>query len=93
MSTWRTQDHAEIMNWVEELGGFPATVIDTAEDDDMPGVLRIDFPDYSGEQTLQRISWDQFFEKFDEEDLDFLCQDETESHETSRFCKFVTHQE
>jgi hypothetical protein len=60
---------------------------------DEAGVLRIDFPDYSGEGTLERISWDDFFEKFDHEDLDFLYQDETAKGGTSRFCKFVRPEE
>ena len=54
------------------------------------GLLRIDFPDYSGGETLERISWDDFFDKFDKERLDFLYQDETAKGKTSRFCKFVT---
>jgi hypothetical protein len=88
----RTQDHNEIRHWVEERGGFPATVKSTSEDHE-PGLLRIDFPDYSGNETLKRIDWDSFFEKFDEEDLDFLHQDETAEGKTSRFCKFVAHDE
>ena len=86
----RTRDHDEIRQWVEERGGFPATVKATTEDHEL-GVLRIDFPDYSGAETLERIDWERFFEKFDREDLDFLHHDETAGGKTSRFCKFVTH--
>lgn len=84
----RTRDHSTIRNWVEKRGGFPATVKETMKGDH-PGLLRIDFPDYSGEGTLERIEWDDFFEKFDKEHLDFLYQDETAQGKTSRFCKFV----
>ncbi len=35
------------------------------------------------------ISWDEFFEKFDENNLAFLYQEELASGETSRFFKFV----
>jgi hypothetical protein len=85
----RTRDHDEIRHWVEERGGFPATVKATAEKDE-PGLLRIDFPDFTGGETLKRIDWESFFAKFDEEDLDFLHQDETAEGKTSRFCKFVS---
>ena len=51
------------------------------------GVLRIDFGE--AEEALEEISWDQFFEIFDENDLAFLHQDKTSSGGTSRFNKFV----
>jgi hypothetical protein len=84
----QTQDHETIRHWTEQRGGHPATVTAT-KDAEEAGVLRIDFPDYSGEDTLEQISWHDFFEKFDQEDLTFLYQEETESGNTSRFCKFV----
>lgn len=55
-------------------------------------VLRVDFPGYSGEDSLEEISWDEFFEKFDQENLEFLYQDETKDGGESRFCKFVSSQ-
>jgi hypothetical protein len=51
--------------------------------------LRIDFPDYSGAESLQRIDWDEFFEKFDEARLAFLHQDRTAGGKLSRFNKLV----
>jgi hypothetical protein len=89
-ATNRTKDHKTIRQWVEERGGFPATVAETKEGED-PGILRIDFPNYSGEDSLERISWEDFFQKFDKEDLWFLYQEETEQGETSRFCKFISN--
>lgn len=86
----RTTDHEKIKRWAEERGGKPATVKGTKEGDE-PGVLRIDFEGYSGEDTLEEISWDEFFEKFDEKNLEFLYQDETRDGEPSRFFKFVKH--
>jgi hypothetical protein len=87
--TKKTTDHDKIRKWVEERGGHPATVADTAEGDE-PGILRIDFPDYSGEDSLEEISWDAFFDKFEEKNLAFLYQDEMRSSEESRFFKFVS---
>lgn len=83
-----TIDHAAIRRWVEERGGKPARVKGTGDRDD-PGLLRIDFPGYSGDESLEQISWDEFFEKFDEKHLAFLFQDKLKSGETSRFFKFV----
>lgn len=85
----RTTDHDTIRQWVEERDGHPATVKGTGNGDE-PGVLRIDFPGYSGEESLQHISWDTFFDKFEDADLAFLYQDDMRSGETSRFFKFVS---
>lgn len=86
----RTQDHDKIRQWAEERGGRPATVTRTKASGE-PGVLRIDFEGYSGEDTLEEISWEEFFEKFDEKNLEFLYQEKTSSGEPSRFFKFVKH--
>lgn len=88
----RTTDHDTIRQWVEDRGGSPATVKATEKGDD-PGLLRINFPGYSGEGRLENISWDEFFKKFDEKNLAFLYQDETRDGETSRFWKFVSRED
>jgi hypothetical protein len=84
-----TTDHEEIRRWVEERGGWPAHVKGTGEDGD-PGVLRIDFPGYSGEDTLEPIPWDEWFRKFDEKNLAFVYQDKTASGEQSYFNELVS---
>jgi hypothetical protein len=82
-----TTDHNEIKKWVEARDGKPACVKGTGKKDD-PGILRIDFPG-GAEDKLEELSWDEFFEKFDESKLAFLHQDETSDGNTSRFFKFV----
>jgi hypothetical protein len=84
-----TTDHEKIKQWVEDRGGYPATVKDTGSKGE-PGILRIDFPGYSGEDSLERISWEDFFDKFEEKKLAFLYQDKMRSGEESRFFKFVS---
>src|SRR3954465_9799243 len=79
-----TTDHDEIRKWVEERGGFPATV-KTTESNGKPGILRIDYEGFSGEDRLEKISWEQFFEAFDENSLAFLYQDDKDS----RFSKLI----
>lgn len=86
-STKVTTDHEEIQQWVEERGGRPSRVKGTNEENGS-GVLVIDYPGYSGEETLEAITWDEFFEGFEENQLAFLYEDE----EKSRFSKLVSRE-
>ena len=88
-SSTTTTDHDEIRRWVEEHGGTPASVRGT-EGGDEAGVLRIDFPGGSGEDQLDHISWDEWFEKFEDNNLAFLYQQEKASGEDSTFFKLVS---
>jgi hypothetical protein len=82
-----TTDHDEIRNWVEERGGRPSRVKDTAGKDDEGGILRIDFGE--PEESLEKISWDDFFAVFEDRELAFLYQDEKAHGSKSYFCKLV----
>jgi hypothetical protein len=84
-----TIDHEEIQSWVEERGGHPAHVKRGSAKDDL-GILRIDFPGYSGGDSLERVEWDSWFEAFDANELAFLHQDQTEDHKVSRFNKLIS---
>ena len=77
-----TTNHEEIRRWVEERGGHPARVKDTE-------VLRIDYPGFSGEESLEEVTWEEFFDGFEKNKLAFLYQDTLESGETSRFSKLI----
>jgi hypothetical protein len=83
-----TTDHDDIRRWVEAHDGRPATVKGTGDGGE-PGVLRIDFPGGAGEDRLQPIDWDEWFAKFDEEDLAFLYQERKADGEDSTFFKLV----
>ena len=82
-----TTDHEEIRQWVEERDGHPAIVKGTEKGGS--AMLRIDYPGFSGEDRLEEITWDEFFEIFDENNLAFLYQDKTQDGGESRFSKFV----
>ena len=84
-----TNDHEEIRKWAEERGGKPSHVKSTGSSDEF-GILRIDFPGFSGEGSLEEITWDQFFEKFDEQGLSLIYQEETAGGERSNFNKLVS---
>lgn len=86
-----TTDHEEIRNWVESRGGHPASVKRTREGDGS-GILSIDFPGYKGAESLEPISWEEFFEQFDNRKLAFLYQEKTASGEESRFNKIVSRE-
>jgi hypothetical protein len=87
----QTTDHDKIRRWVEERGGKPAAVKGTGSGDD-PGVLRIDFPGYTGEEALRQITWAEFFDKFDKEKIAFLYQEETKDGNESRFSKLTNRE-
>jgi len=84
-------DHDEIRQWAEERRGKPACVRGTGSRGDI-GMLRLDFPGYTGAQSLQPISWDDWFEKFDERGLALLVQDRTSRGQKSNFNKLVSRE-
>jgi hypothetical protein len=81
-----TTDHDAIRRWVESRQGRPTRVRGTG-DERGEGILRIDFSE--PENKLEEISWDEFFETFDDRKLAFLHQDRTADGKVSRFFKFV----
>jgi hypothetical protein len=87
-----TTDHKLIRKWAEERGGKPATIEGTPKKGEEAGLLRIDFPGGASNPPLEPISWEAFFEKFDEADLVMLYQDEKADGEKSTFCKFVSRE-
>ena len=87
-----TTDHETIRGWVEERGGWPAAVTSTARGAGDTGIIRIDFPGYSGEGKLDRIEWDEWFDNFDRNGLAFVYQDTTAGGEQSNFNKLVARE-
>jgi len=66
-----------------------ASMVKAAKGKNGRGILRINFPDYSGENTLREILWEEFFNKLEKENLAFLYQEELSSGEQSRFFKII----
>ncbi len=90
-SSKTTTDLKTIKKWAEERDGKPAVVKSTQDDKEGGGVLRINFPGYSGEDSLEEISWDEWYEIFQSRNLAFLYQDETSSGKDSRFFKLISN--
>lgn len=85
-----TKDHDEIRTWAEERGGKPAVVAAT-ESDKETGILRLMFPNAPNhnDDALEEISWEEFFEKFDESGLQLTYQEKTAEGAISDFNKLT----
>ena len=84
-------DHEEIRQWAEDRGARPACVRGTGGGEDV-GMIRLDFPGYSGEQSLEPIEWDEWFQKFDDSGLALLVQETTARGQKSNFNKLVSRE-
>jgi hypothetical protein len=84
-----TTDHDKIRRWAEARDGTPARVKGTGDDDD-PGILRIDFPGGAGEDSLEQISWEEWFAKFDEQNLAAVLQERKADGDQSTFIRLVS---
>ena len=83
-------DLKEIQKWAEKRGGKPSKVkgVGKGEGD---GLIRIDFPGYSGGDSLEEISWEEWYKIFQDNDLAFLYQEKTAEGKESRFFKLVNN--
>lgn len=78
-----TRSHEVIQRWAEERDAKPATVPGTGPGD-QAGVLRFNFTGGGG-QSLEEISWDDWFKPFDERELVFLYQERKADGSQSNF--------
>lgn len=81
--TLATRSHEVIQHWAQARKAEPATVAGT-EHGDRAGVLRFNFPGYGGE-SLQPLSWDDWFKTFDDRELVFLFQEHQKAGNESNF--------
>lgn len=84
-------DHEEIRAWAEERGARPACVRRTGGKGD-PGMIRLDFPGFSGAQSLSPLPWPKWFKAFDDNNLALLVQDRTARGQQSNFNKLVSRE-
>jgi hypothetical protein len=93
MSTTKvTTDHNEIREWVEGRGGSPARVNSPETSENTP-LLRITFPGIHGDDPLQAVEWQEWFDVFENRELAFLYQDKTADGHDSHFNKLVWRRE
>jgi len=82
-------DHDEIRQWAEERNANPACVRGTGRKKNDMGMIRLDFPGYSGARSLQEIDWDDWFRQFDDNHLALVVQDSTARGQRSNFNKII----
>lgn len=85
-----TTDHDAIREWAEARNGRPS-VVKATEGEDHSGLLRIEFD--RSQESLDEVSWEEFFRTFDDRKLAFLYQEETADGKQSRFFKFIRRDE
>ena len=85
-----TKNPEQIRKWAEARNAIPCEVKGTDRDGE-PGILRFEFPKVRdrNDARLKEISWDEFFEKFDENNLELLFQEKTAGGQLSNFNKLI----
>jgi hypothetical protein len=84
-------DHDEIREWAESRDAHPACVKGT-EGNEGSCLLRLDFPGYSGVQSLHSIPWDQWFRVFDQRNLALIVEDRMADGKPGNFNKLVSRE-
>lgn len=88
-----TTDHDTIRRWAEERGGQPVAVTRAGGNLSTDTDMRIDFLNERWNEEVEKISWEEFFQRFDERNMAMVYQDETEGGRKSRYCKLVRREE
>jgi hypothetical protein len=82
-------NHDEIRRWAQKHRAQPACVRRTRGGKDI-GMIHLDVPGYSGEGSLEEVSWNEWFQKFDQSNLALLVQEQTAHGQKSNFNKLVS---
>jgi hypothetical protein len=56
------------------------------------GMIRLDFPGFSGEGSLEEIPWEEFFDAFEKNQLALVYQETTAEGQRSNFNKLVSRE-
>ncbi|QQG43859.1 MAG: hypothetical protein HYW86_03200 [Candidatus Roizmanbacteria bacterium] len=83
-----TRNHKEIKNWVQDRNGIP-TVIKDEEIINEEDRLSFDFLNNGRNDRLEKITWTDFFRKFDSECLALVYEDKIFKGEESHRFKFI----
>lgn len=83
-----TVDHDEIREWIETRDGHPAKLSDQVLEAD---TLRLKFDEVRHQEVLERISWDEFFQLFEEEEIVFVYEENSDTSPEQDY-RFVTDQ-
>ncbi len=89
-----TVDHNTIKAWAKQFGGKPE-ILDDKEAKGDEVTIRINFPGITDESFIpdnlseEDISWDEFFQKFDAQDLAFEYTDKKQINDPSAAYHFI----
>jgi hypothetical protein len=78
-----TTDHEVIRQWAKARKAVPATIAGSEHDGHL-GVLRFDFPGYSGDR-LTPVEWEEWLATFDKRRLNFIYQQRQSNGKRSNF--------
>lgn len=82
-----TYDHKLIQDWVESRKGKPAKMKDE-EIEEPVDELKVKFPN-ERTRNITLISWEEFFNEFDQEHLAFQFREKTPEGDESKFYKVI----
>ncbi|RPI32584.1 MAG: hypothetical protein EHM70_08600 [Chloroflexota bacterium] len=83
-----TTDRNVIKMWVNARGGWPA-IIRKFTSAGVEMALSIVFPGSETDETIHRLTWEEFFEKFEQQHLVFIYEDKDNYHQLSLSFAFV----
>ncbi len=83
-----TTDRNVIRKWAKARHGLPA-IIKKVTGAGIEMALSIIFPDSQSDEIARRITWEEFFEQFDNQHLVFVYEDRDQNHKQSRYFAFL----
>jgi hypothetical protein len=87
-----TTDHEEIRRWAAARSGTPAAIVRPENGDEKACPICIDFPENPGNGSRKKISWGDWFKRFEAAGLALLYQEDTAIGERSNFHKVVSRE-
>lgn len=79
-----TADNDEIRAWMEEHGALPAVLKETSDNgEESPDMLQISFN--PNDPNMKEMDWEEFFERFENENLALVYDDATPKGEIPEF--------
>lgn len=73
-TTHYTSNHTEIRSWAKRHGARPGIARDTIASRDLDQLTLV-LPGERGEENVEFIDWDEFFRRFDEEEMVFVYEE------------------
>ncbi|WP_422735007.1 hypothetical protein ACN26Y_10395 [Micromonospora sp. WMMD558] len=79
-----TTNHAVIRQWAQQRNARPATIAGT-EREGRAGVLTFNMPGYRESSRVREITWEEWFQTFDQRKLNLIYQEQMRDGRQSNF--------